>query len=869
MSLVPIDAAGERSRFGGKAANLAFLAREGFTVPEAAVVPVEVFDAHLASCRAEGGAGDLAPRVVARELPALLAEELRSFVQNAGGRVSVRSSANLEDAKTHSFAGQFLTVLDVGPDAVAEAVRRVWASTLTENVSAYLRRAGLDPALLKMAVVVQRQIDSRASGVAMGDRARASIEAVLGQGEALVGAEVEADHWEVKAGRIVSARIADKAFCRKLPAGAPSGTLERTAVPEVERLRPSLSESEVLVVADACARIAEARKGLPQDCEFAFVEGKLHVLQTRDVTASLPVEAPPLAPFTPPGKGSWEIDASHFSRPCTRLFQERFPPSMKEGFSGATERYGALLSHVDIAFVNGFTYGRARPVAAPEDAASKAPPPPFVFKLLCKLVPAIRRRLKNAELVWQRKEWRVQLGEWEQAKARSIAKHLRLQSVDLGSLTDARLAAHLREVYAHAGDMVAQHHTYNLATMLPTGDLLAHLHRWTDGRLSDAETFALLAGATPASADLSSSEARRFGQAMAADAEARRLLCLDEPREALDDGAARAALAALRALPGSAGETARDFLAHRELRLVEGLDPGEPCFRELPSLLWRALRTAARLAGEPAPSHAEADAAAVARCRDAVPAAHRAEFDALLEEARAVLFLRDERALYSDVWAWGILRTVVLHVGERVKARAPGLLVEASDIVHAGIDEIESLLLHSRGPSAVELEGRAAFRRAYTTDDAPPVLGVAPAPPPSPDLLPPGAARVMAALMGAIGAMGTPRGKNDDEQRTLRGRGASSGAYEGVAHVVNSHADLHTLTPGAVLVVGAGASSFNMLAPLASAVVAEGGGMLSHVAIVCREYRIPCVCGCPGALSKITTGQRLRVDGTRGLVELL
>jgi pyruvate,water dikinase len=73
---------------------------------------------------------------------------------------------------------------------------------------------------------------------------------------------------------------------------------------------------------------------------------------------------------------------------------------------------------------------------------------------------------------------------------------------------------------------------------------------------------------------------------------------------------------------------------------------------------------------------------------------------------------------------------------------------------------------------------------------------------------------------------------------------------------------------GAVLVVGASSSAFTMLAPLASAVIAEGGGLLSHVAIVCREYRIPCVVGCSGALERITTGRRVRVDGTHGTVTL-
>jgi pyruvate,water dikinase len=103
----------------------------------------------------------------------------------------------------------------------------------------------------------------------------------------------------------------------------------------------------------------------------------------------------------------------------------------------------------------------------------------------------------------------------------------------------------------------------------------------------------------------------------------------------------------------------------------------------------------------------------------------------------------------------------------------------------------------------------------------------------------------------------------------LAGRPASGGVYEGVAHIVASPKDVDNLSPGAVLVVGASSSSFTMLAPLAAAVIAEGGGLLSHVAIVCREYRIPCVCGCVGVLERLQSGDRVRVDGTRGTVALL
>ncbi|MGE5130036.1 MAG: PEP/pyruvate-binding domain-containing protein, partial [Sphingomonadaceae bacterium] len=782
-----------------------------------------------------------------------------------GGRVSVRSSATLEDARTHSFAGQFLTVLDVGPDGVEDAVRRVWASAFADNVVHYLERGGLAAEALKMAVVIQRQLASRASGVAMGDRRRVIVEAVLGQGEALVSGEALADRWEVAGGRIDSTAIAAKAT-RRVLGSVPGGALVHENVPAAEHTQPALGHAHVLEIAGICARIAEACGGRAQDCEFSVDGDTLYLLQTRDVTASLPVTAPPLPAFAPPGKGAWELDTAHFQRPVTRLFQEVFPAAMAAGFKAGTARYGALVSHLDYVFVNGFPYQRLRLVAAPEDATAKAPPPPAVFKLMLKLVPPLRRRVKTAERIWQTREWRAQLEEWQAAKARSIETHTRLQAIDPDALDDAALATHFAAALDNVRAMITQHHSYNLAGMVPTGDLIAHVRRWSGGKVSDGEVCALLAGASPVSADLRSPEARALGDAVAADPAARRLLRLDEKHAGLDDEAAVAALAELRALPGAAGERARAFLAHRELRLVDGLDLAAPCLRECPSLLWDALRSAA-LAREAAGDEA-IDAAALAQVRAAVPAAQHAELDSMITEARAVVGLRDERALYSDVWAWGIARTIVLAIGRRLIARDPSLLVHPEDLIHADRAEIEALLAGRPGPSATELERRAAYVRAYTSRDAPPTLGAPAGPPPDPALLPPGLRRLMAGTLAVIELLFKTRVAvaSADE---LHGFPASSGKWEGPVHLVNSHDDARDIAPGSVLVVGAGSSAFNMVAPFAAAVVAEGGGLLSHVAIVCREYRIPCVCGVPGALSALAPGQRVRVDGTRGVVELL
>jgi pyruvate,water dikinase len=211
----------------------------------------------------------------------------------------------------------------------------------------------------------------------------------------------------------------------------------------------------------------------------------------------------------------------------------------------------------------------------------------------------------------------------------------------------------------------------------------------------------------------------------------------------------------------------------------------------------------------------------------------------------------------------------VLEIGRRLVRRDPQLLVEPADLVHASREEILSLLAGAGGPSAAELGARSAHRRAYTVADAPALLGATPGAPPAADLLPDGARRLTEAVMGVLSLVLTPPPPPAAKGVGLKGCAASGGQWEGPALIVSSPDDARAIPPGAVLVVGAGSSSFTMLAPLASAVVAEGGGLLSHVAIVCREDRIPCVCGCPGVLSSIAHGQRVRVDGSRGTVEVV
>jgi len=317
----------------------------------------------------------------------------------------------------------------------------------------------------------------------------------------------------------------------------------------------------------------------------------------------------------------------------------------------------------------------------------------------------------------------------------------------------------------------------------------------------------------------------------------------------------------LRALDGDTGAAVSADLDLVGYRLLDGFDISNPFALELPDVLLRAIRAA--LGGTT--SSASDVEGRVADVRAQVPAERRTEFDGLLEEARLTYGIRDERGVFSDIWAAGLMRRAALAAGRRVAAR--GRIHDAAHIVDASLDEMRALLAGG-GPSADELASRSEYRALHTAKDAPPVLG--PPPPAPPDLsgLPPACARIMAATFVAIGALfGSSEAPH--EERVLRGLAASRGIYEGPARRVSHPSEFDRIVRGDVLVTESTSEAFNILLPLLGAIVTDSGGLLSHSAIVAREYGIPGVVGTREATERIADGVRVRVDGDAGEVTVL
>jgi pyruvate,water dikinase len=533
--------------------------------------------------------------------------------------------------------------------------------------------------------------------------------------------------------------------------------------------------------------------------------------------------------FEPPGPGSWDLDALHFPRPVTAYWAEMHPEPFSLGFGDMTAFYGAPFQTRVTAYVSGFCYGQTQPV------------PPESFP----------ERVQRAAEVFEGKLWRDQAREWQEIrKPASVQAHHDIQAVDPDQLSDEALVDHLRRCRDHHAAMVRQHMALTGTAVIPPGDFLVHAREWTG--LPTVKLLGLMRGASLISGGASPQQAALVA-AYRADPAARQALDTDEEPGAL--------LERLRREPTTTGRALDDYLDFVGFRLLDGFDISNHYALEMPDVLLRAIRTAIDETGTAPEVEGE-----IADVRSHVPEEHRDEYDALLAEARIGYSVRDERGVYSDIWASGLMRRAALAAGRRLAAG--GRLHDPEDVVFADIDEMCALVEGASTPTADDLAERHAHHKTYTAKDAPAHLGDDPPPMPDPSALPRPMARLMAAMGSAMGEMFAVS-EEAHEETVIRGLGASSGTREGIARRVAGPSDFDRIQQGDVLLTEATTEAFNILLPLLSAIITDSGGALSHAAIISREYGIPGVVGTRDATARIADGTRVRVDGDGGTVTVL
>ena len=541
-----------------------------------------------------------------------------------------------------------------------------------------------------------------------------------------------------------------------------------------------------------------------------------------------------------PGPGPWQQDSAHTPVAQTRIMQRLYPQGFNRGFTETFAVYGVLLDRLALGVVNGFTYHQPQPFDLPGPDGPKDPE---------WIAAEFGRRVGVAAQAFEKKIWRDAIAEWDGVdKPASIARHHELD-VDFSALDDAQLGVHIDTCVAHVIAMVYQHHRYNSHALVPVGDFLINALQWTGQPV--AALLAVFDGHSPVS-NVVAPEMERALTALRADVEAQEILAgAGDPADVL---------ARLRSRLPEVGE----YIDAVHFRVMDGFDISNPTIGERPQAIVGRLACALNVDTDDAK---ERSAAAAASLREMVPTENRPTFDDLLGEARLVYRLRDERGIYSEISAIGLLRLALLEFGSRLEHA--GRIHEADDVLDAGLDEIQALIVGADMPSASELHQRGIDRLNLTLEGPPRYLGDPPPPPPSTEGLPPPMARLMSSLGfmidGVLGQMEVPEGN----ATTVVGISGAQGTYEGAVRVVRSVDDLLDLEQGDVLVAPTTGEAFNSMLHLVGAIVTDHGSFVSHAAIVSREMGIPAVVGTIDGTRRLAAAKRVRVDGTAGRVTIL
>lgn len=541
-----------------------------------------------------------------------------------------------------------------------------------------------------------------------------------------------------------------------------------------------------------------------------------------------------------PGPGPWQQDSAHNPVAQTPILQQAYPAGFNRGFEEAFEVYGVLLDRLAMATINGFTYHQPQPFDLPGPDGPKDPE---------WISAEFGRRVGVATQALEERIWRDAMRRWDdELKPASVARHRELD-VDLHALDDTELQAHIEACISHVGEMVYQHHRHNTHALVPVGDFLLQAGAWA-GR-PPATLLAVFDGYSPVSSVVAP-EMRPALDALRQDDDARALL--------FSGGDAAEVLAGLRARVPAVGE----YIDAVHFRLLDGFDVTSPTIGERPEGLVGRLQTALDVDVDGA---LERSAALAADLRAAVPEEHREAFDDLLGEGRLVYRLRDERGLYSEISAIGLLRLALLDLGRRLQAS--DRVQEPEDVLEADADELRAMHAGADAPTAAELHARRVDRVERTLAGAPRHIGPPPPPPPPVDMLPPPLARVMSSvgflIDGILGQKEAPEG----DATTIIGIPGAQGVVEGPVRLVRSIDDLMDLEPGDVLVAPTTGEAFNSMLHLVSAMVTDHGSFASHAAIVSREMGIPAVVGTSDGTTRLAKARRVRVDGTTGQVTIL
>jgi pyruvate,water dikinase len=844
---------------GGKGAHLGELLRiEGIRVPAGFCVTTDAFRRIMAEAPSIDDRLDRLSRLSPddRETIRTLSAEIRQTLEGIAipddlaaaitrslarlgepAACAVRSSATAEDVPTASFAGQQDTYLNVvGPAAILHHVSRCWASLFTERAVTYRLRNGFDHRNVHMAVVVQQMVFPEAAGVLFtadpvtSNRKVAFVEATFGLGEALVSGLVNADMYRLRDGEVVTKAVATKKLAiHASPAG---GTQEQAIDPE-RREQPALTDAQVLRLVELGRRI-EAHFGQPQDIEWCLVDDDFQVVQSRPITTLFPIPATSdeenhvyisvghqqmmTDPMKPLGLSFWQMTTP---RPMYvaggRLFvdvaRDLASPAIRARLLEAAGRSDPLIGDALQSIVD-----RGDFIPSLTDDGSTAPPggeAPAPIETDPAIVSDLIRR--------------------NQKSIAALKLDIRTKS---GAALFDFILADLQELRRILFD--PRSHQVFMSAMEATWWLNDKLQAW----LGEKNAADKLTQSVP------NNVTSEMGLALLDVADVIRphpevvdLLPQVEDEGFLDE-------LAMVAGGREARDAIRAFLDKFGMRCVGEIDITRPRWSERPTTLVPVILGniknfqpgAGKRRFEQGRQEASAKERDLLERLRALPDGEQKADEAklMIDRVRTFIGYR-EYPKYGMVSRYFVYKQALLEeAGRLVQAH---VLREKEDIFYLTLQELHDVVRTNRVDDQLIGQRKEAFRsyqaltppRVFTSDGE--------------------------VIAGAYRRDDVPTG-------ALVGLPVSAGTIEGRARVIHDMAEAD-LEPGDILVTAYTDPSWSPLFVAIAGLVTEVGGLMTHGAVIAREYGLPAVVGVEHATRLIRDGQRIRVHGTDGYVEIL
>ena len=846
---------------GGKGANLGELSKlEGVRVPDGFCVSTEAFEKVIGQASSLSAlldqlsllevedrdeirelSGGIRELIEGLAIPKDIQEAITRFVSRLGeeNAYAIRSSATAEDLPTASFAGQQDTYLNIiGTSEILKHISKCWASLFTERAVTYRLQNGFDHRKVQLAVVVQKMVFPQAAGILFtadpvtSNRKVSSIDASFGLGEALVSGLVNADVYKVRAGKVIDKKISTKKLAIQASKG---GGTEQEAIEPERQNRQALTDEQILRL-EHLGRKIEEHFGYPQDIEWCLADGSFYIVQSRPITTLYPIpeasdqenhvyisvghQQMMTDPMKPLGISLFQLTALRpMFKAGGRLFVDitaaLASPAGRENLLKAMGQHDPLMKDALMTIVERGDFIKSLPGPSAGNKGASLPGP--------------RAQIENDPKIVS------DLIESSQASIETLKHDIQSKS---GSDVFGFVLEDVQQLKKALFDPRI------LGVIMAAMDASSWLNEKMKEWLGEANVADTLSQSVP------NNITSEMGLALldVADVIRPHPEVIDYLKRAKDDGF----LDGLAGLEGGqeAQGAIKAYLARYGMRCVGEIDMTQARWSEKPTTLVPMIlgniknlepNASTRKFEQGRQEASRKEQELLERLRQLPDGEQKAE-----ETKRMIDLLRNfigyrEYPKYNMINRYFVYKQALLKEAERLVQA--NVIREKEDVYHLTFEELHEVVRTKKLDYQLIGKRKDEFK-SYEK------------------LMPP---RVMTSdgeiIAGAYKRENLPAG-------AIVGLAVSSGVIEGRARVISSLEDAD-LEEGDILVTPFTDPSWTPLFVSIKGLVTEVGGLMTHGAVIAREYGLPAVVGVENATKLVKDGQRIRVHGTEGYVELL